>query len=394
MFPSSRYAGSVARPVATPAAVPVDAESWEPSCLEHLGVVGRDVQFRLASALHAAGDRGLRASFAPLLERLRDGALPIGALATALGVTPQAASRTARTLEELGYVTREASRHDGRSRLVTLTAEGRALLERAAETLAACEQTYALLIGRAALERILRDLEVLRYGLGLTSVSGEVADTRRPRSIGTSVLVTQYTNRHVRAALAAGGHEGLRPSHQDLLRAVGSDGGRVSEAARAMCITRQAVSAMVQDLEQLGYLRRRPDASDARAVVVTPTALGASVLTEMAAVTRLVEEQSRVALGTARWKRLGRDLRDLDEGLAATAVVGPGGPPPRRQLSGPASRPDLSRLAAWLRQRLGPADAAQLGALLAPAPGRTPRRRAGPDPVEGRPEEPGRPVPS
>ncbi len=342
----------------------------------------RDVQLRLAETLAASGDLGLRPGFAPLLERLRDGALPVGGLAVALGVTPQAASRSARTLEELGYVERTASAVDGRSRLVTLTARGHTLLAHAHETFAECEQAYALLIGRSAVDRILRDLEVLHFGLGLTPETGPVVHAPIPRSIGTCVLVTLHATRRVRQALATRGHGGLRPSHQELLLTVGPPGGRVSDAARAMRISRQAVSAMAADLEEAGYLQRASDATDRRAVVVIPTALGGSALDEMTAAVRSVEEECRAALGTARWARLERDLANLDDAVSATASIGDEGRPLDLHAAGAVTSLDLPRLADWLRTRLGPADADRLSAMLAPASrraaGGTVHRRGGP----------------
>ena len=75
-------------------------------------------------ALAESGYPHLRPSFGPLLERLRDGALPVGQVATALDVSPQAASRDAQMLERFGYVARAASAVDGRSRVVALTDRG------------------------------------------------------------------------------------------------------------------------------------------------------------------------------------------------------------------------------------------------------------------------------
>lgn len=336
----------------------------------------RDVQLRLAQALAASGHHGLRPSYAPLLERVREGSLPIGRIAADVGVSPQAASRTARSLEELGYVARTASATDGRSKLVTLTQRGRSLLECAHGTFEACERSYALLVGPAPVERIVRDLEVLHFGLGLTPQTGAVVPAPGPRSIGTSVLVTLHATLGVRRALASRGHGALRPSHLELLLTVGPGGGRVGDAARALRISRQAVSAMVSDLGDLGYLRRHADSTDGRAVIVIPTARGATVLDEMDAVNGEVEENARVALGAARWTRLQRDLAGLAEAITATAPLGePGGRPGRPVAATPSSSLDVPRLAAWLRERLGVADAARLGTLLAePVP--RPRRHA------------------
>ena len=363
------YARPVARPASSAAVDPLPLDAPGPSSLDHLRAVTRDVQLRLAGSLAAWGHHGLRPGFAPFLERVRDATVPVGELAADLHVSPQAASRTARSLEELGYVTRQTSASDGRSRLVALTPRGRDLLERAHGTFASCEEAYARLVGRPALDRILRDLEVLHFGLGLTPEGGPVVPPPVPRSIGTSVLITLSVARRVRHALAVAGHGDLRPSHQDLLLVIGVHGGRVSDGARALRVSRQAVSAMAQDLEQLGYLQRQSDVRDGRAVVVTPSDVGRSALENMAAATREVEEQSRVVLGQVRWARLERDLAVLDAAITATDLLGEERQPPDLSLVTATSYSELARLADWLRERLGPADATRLGALLAAPPG-------------------------
>jgi len=370
------YARSVASPATRAAVDPGPFHATRPSSLDHLRAVTRDVQLRLAGSLEASGHHGLRRGFAPFLERVRDAALPVGELAAELHVSPQAASRTARTLEELGYVTRKTSTTDGRSRLVTLTPRGRALLRRAHGTFASCEEAYARLIGRAALDRILADLEVLHFGLGLTPETDPAVPAPVPRSVGTCVLITLSVARRVRQSLAVAGHQDLRPSHQELLLVIGHHGGRVSDAARALRVSRQAVSAMAQDLEQLGYLERQSDVRDGRAVLVTPSDHGRSALEDMATAIREVEEQSRVVLGRARWTRLERDLAVLDAAITATDLLSEEGRPPDLSLVTATSSSDLARLAGWLRTRLGPADATRLGALLAVPPRHT-RDRGG-----------------
>ena len=102
----------------------VDEDPGRLATVERVHTVSRDVQLRLAIALAESGHHHLRPSFGPLLERLRDGALPIGQVAAALDVSPQAASRDALMLERFGYVARAVSAADGRSRMVALTDRG------------------------------------------------------------------------------------------------------------------------------------------------------------------------------------------------------------------------------------------------------------------------------
>jgi len=90
----------------------------------------------------------LRAALGPIYRRLTaEKSLPLGqtrvlnalvaqggttssALATAERITPQSMAAIVADLEARGYVTREQDPHDGRRRVVLVTQDGRAALER------------------------------------------------------------------------------------------------------------------------------------------------------------------------------------------------------------------------------------------------------------------------
>ena len=333
-----------------------------PATVDHVRTISRDVQLRLAFALAESGYPHLRPSFGLLLERLRDGALPVGQVATALGVSPQAASRDAQMLERFGYVARAASAVDGRSRMVALTDRGHDLMARAGETFAECEYAYEQLVGRVAMGRVLRDLEALRVGLGLASKPRPTALIRTTRSIGSVILIALDAKRRVVMSANLSGHHLVRPSHIELLTTIGTGGDRVSDIARELRVTRQAVSATVQDLEGIGYIERRPDSTDKRAVLIAPSARGEALLDEVAHAVQEIEAHCQAVLGGRRWTRFVGDLTELSE-----AVSDNGTPDPPLPSGHPVRVDDLNSLAAGLRNRLGARRAARLGALLAEA---------------------------
>ena len=341
----------------------VDDDPGRPATVECVHTVSRDVQLRLAIALAESGHHHLRPSFGPLLERLRDGALPIGQVAAALDVSPQAASRDALILERFGYVARAVSAADGRSRVVALTDRGDDLITRAGETFVECEHAYEELVGRAAIGRVLRDLDALRVGLGLASKRGPTVLIRTTRSIGSVILIALHAKRQIVASANLGGHRLVRPSHIDLLTAIGTYGDRVGDIARELRVTRQAVSAAVQDLEGLGYVERRPDSTDKRAVLIAPSVRGEALLGEVTRAVQEIEANCRAVLGEKRWTRFVRDLTELslavsDDGSRVRRLTPSGHP------VGPDQADDLVSLAEGLRSRLGPRRAARLGALL------------------------------
>jgi DNA-binding MarR family transcriptional regulator len=86
-----------------------------------------EVQRRLA----ADGFADLRFADGFVFQHLVGGPVTVGALAERLGVTQQAASKSAADLERRGYVSREPDPADARARLVGLAARGHRAIEAA-----------------------------------------------------------------------------------------------------------------------------------------------------------------------------------------------------------------------------------------------------------------------
>src|SRR3954464_6596496 len=66
-----------------------------------------------------------------------------------------------------------------------------------------------------------------------------------------------------------------KPSHSAVFAQIGPDGARLTELARRANMTPQAMGELVDELEELGYVVRRPDPSDRRAKLIMLTGLGA-----------------------------------------------------------------------------------------------------------------------
>ena len=355
-----RYARNVTR---LPQMVDRDPGGW--STIDDLHTVSRDVQLRLAAALAESGHDSLRPSFGPLLERLRDGALPVGQVAAELNVSPQAASRAALMLETLGYVARTASTADGRSRMVALTRRGDDLILRAGETFVECEHTYEELLGGTVIGRMGRDLDVLRVGLGLAPKPGPTVSIRPPHSIGSVILIALCSTRHVVTSANRCAHQRVRRSHIQLLTTSEACGMRLSDIARELGVTRQAVSATVQELEGLGYVERRPDSTDKRAVLIAPSIQGTVLLDHVAGAVHEFEARCQGVLGTRRWTRFVCDLAELAGAIPDDETRL--GPPRPLRLAGGSQAKDLVSLADRLRSQLGARRAARLAALLTTA---------------------------
>jgi DNA-binding MarR family transcriptional regulator len=114
-----------------------------------------EVERRLAEA----GFADVRFSHGFVFQHLLREPLTVGALARAMGVTQQRASKAASELEELGYVRREVDPTDARVRRLVLAERGRDAVEAAREARAAVTAELRERLGTrrvSAAERVLR----------------------------------------------------------------------------------------------------------------------------------------------------------------------------------------------------------------------------------------------
>lgn len=85
---------------------------------------------------------------------------------------------------------------------------------------------------------------------------------------------------------------GLRFPHSQILgNMVGVEGIRLTELAGRATLSLAACSELVNELEGLGYLERRPDPTDGRAKLIAPTALGSLLLDASQAAVRRLERR-------------------------------------------------------------------------------------------------------
>ncbi|HEY7401724.1 MAG TPA: MarR family winged helix-turn-helix transcriptional regulator [Actinomycetota bacterium] len=88
-------------------------------------------------------------------------------------------------------------------------------------------------------------------------------------------------------------------------------GTRLTELARRARMTKQGMMLVVDDLQERGYVRRVPDAEDARAKVVKLTARGRRAAAETRRTVQAVEARTRRLLGDRRYEILRESLDEL-----------------------------------------------------------------------------------
>lgn len=87
--------------------------------------------------------------------------------------------------------------------------------------------------------------------------------------------------------LGENNHPGLKSGHALVITTLDRNGTRISALAERGAVTVQAMGQLVKEMEALGYLQRASDPTDARAVLILPTAQGHQLLAD---VERLIGE--------------------------------------------------------------------------------------------------------
>jgi DNA-binding MarR family transcriptional regulator len=140
----------------------------------------------------------------------------------------------------------------------------------------------------------------------------------RQQHIGRLLLNAQR-NYSQRAFTKIGqrGHPGLSLAHMNLFPHLDLKGTRITTLAERMGVSKQAIGAMVAELEAKGYLRREVDPGDRRAAVIAFTEAGWRFLQDAYEIKREIEAEYAAILGAEGLNNLRelllRILHDHDE---------------------------------------------------------------------------------
>jgi DNA-binding MarR family transcriptional regulator len=95
------------------------------------------------------------------LQAIGADSVTIGELGRRLGVSKQAAAKTARSLEQAGYVRRTPNEGDGRSQVLTRSALGVEMLELSADIFDQLRRKWARELGRERVHQLQEDLAAI-----------------------------------------------------------------------------------------------------------------------------------------------------------------------------------------------------------------------------------------
>jgi len=141
------------------------------------------------------------------------------------------------------------------------------------------------------------------------SDDGQVGDPDLIRLLleGHRALASELTS-----LLEERGYPDTRPAHAALYMHIDRRSGtRLTDLARRARISKQGMMAIVDDLENRGYVRRVPDPEDSRAKVVRLTARGRRYVAEARRVVAAIEARARRELGERRYEAFRSALEEI-----------------------------------------------------------------------------------
>jgi len=103
----------------------------------------------------------------------------------------------------------------------------------------------------------------------------------------------------------------VREPHLQVFGNLGVDGVRLTELAARAQLSLAATSELVNELQRLGYLQRRPDPSDGRAKLIVPTVRGRRALDDAGNRVAEIEQHWSEVVGPARFADACRTLQEL-----------------------------------------------------------------------------------
>jgi len=125
------------------------------------------------------------------------------------------------------------------------------------------------------------------------------------------------------APAAEHGYADMRQPHLHIFGNVGIDGIRLTDLAARAQLSLATTSELVSQLQQLGYLERRPDPHDQRAKLIFPTRRGRQALDDAGDKVAEIEEHWRELLSPGRFDAMCRTMQDLLGQLTSTTAGTP-----------------------------------------------------------------------
>lgn len=141
-------------------------------------------------------------------------------------------------------------------------------------------------------------------------MSSKRSHDSEPSTVTLLSLTHLMLSRQVAEGAARAGHP-VRASHSAVFGQMTAEGSRLTELAKGANMTPQAMGELVDELERLGYVARKPDPTDRRAKLITLTDAGRQCVSAGIKAIGDIERRIDDALGVRRHRDLRRMLLEL-----------------------------------------------------------------------------------
>jgi DNA-binding MarR family transcriptional regulator len=122
-------------------------------------------------------------------------------------------------------------------------------------------------------------------------------------------------NEIVMARLGEQGFDGFTTAHGTIGMHIADDGSRITELAELAQVSKPTVVYLVNEMERLGYVERRPDPADGRAKLVCMTDRGARAQRAGGQIVREIEADWSALMGEREFAQLRALLTQLHDAL-------------------------------------------------------------------------------
>jgi DNA-binding MarR family transcriptional regulator len=327
----------------------------------HLLGVARYLQASMMHTLQAqCGHEHLRLGFSSYITLIGEGDKRLTDLAAILGISRQACNQAVKQVEAAGYIERTADPVDGRAKQLTLSPRGVKLRRDGLRIVAQLDKQFAGIVGVPAIADTSRSLWKIYQSLSLGLTPPGDAPIIPALMGGLLPRLADYILLRLMELTRARGHPGLKLCFGQVLTLIGPAGGRIQQIAATHDVSKQAISVIATELEELGYLQRHADPLDARQVVLQFTARGETLIADSVTSVEELEQEFAEIVGKAALKRMNSTLHDLYRGLLLEQDI--------FEHKGTA---DISLLARQLQQQLGEQGSQALARLLLKPPRNT-----------------------
>jgi DNA-binding MarR family transcriptional regulator len=119
--------------------------------------------------------------------------------------------------------------------------------------------------------------------------------------------------RELFTTLAEQGFGDLKHRHGAVLAYLDPGGVRATELSRLSGQHKQIIGTLIDELDSLGYVERRPDPSDRRAKLICPTERGLAQMRAADAIMAAIQDRHAERLGRENYDQFKRMLTDVTE---------------------------------------------------------------------------------